>query len=80
MTFISSLMGGGGGAWGSITGTLSSQTDLATALDAKQTAESQTPAGDITISSYYYLYFGSYYEIADTKYLELSEFSTLEIG
>lgn len=28
--------GGGGAAWGSITGTLSSQTDLQTALDAKQ--------------------------------------------
>lgn len=33
MTFISSLMGG---AWGSITGTLSTQTDLQSALDAKQ--------------------------------------------
>lgn len=30
------LAGGGGGTWGSITGTLSSQTDLQTALDAKQ--------------------------------------------
>lgn len=29
-------LGGGGGAWGSITGTLSSQTDLQAALDAKQ--------------------------------------------
>jgi len=29
--------GGGGGAWGSITGTLSAQTDLQTALDAKPT-------------------------------------------
>ena len=28
--------GGGGGTWGSITGTLSSQTDLQTALDARQ--------------------------------------------
>lgn len=28
--------GGGGGTWGSITGTLSSQTDLQTALDAKE--------------------------------------------
>ena len=28
--------GGGGGTWGSITGTLSNQTDLQTALDAKQ--------------------------------------------
>jgi len=32
------LSGGGGGAWGSITGTLSSQTDLASALDGKQAA------------------------------------------
>lgn len=30
------VSGGGGGTWGSITGTLSSQTDLQTALDAKQ--------------------------------------------
>lgn len=29
-------LGGGGGTWGSITGTLSSQTDLQTALNAKQ--------------------------------------------
>lgn len=73
-------MGGGGGAWGSITGTLSSQTDLATELDAKQTSVSQTPSGDITIASYYSRYFSELYEIADTKYLEISEFSTLEIG
>lgn len=31
-------LGGGGGTWGSITGTLSNQTDLQTALDAKQTS------------------------------------------
>lgn len=31
-----SVGGGGGGAWGSITGTLSDQTDLQAALDAKQ--------------------------------------------
>lgn len=30
---------GGGGAWGSITGTLSAQTDLQSALDAKQAAD-----------------------------------------
>lgn len=29
-------LGGGGGTWGSITGTLSNQTDLQTALDARQ--------------------------------------------
>jgi hypothetical protein len=33
---ISASGGGGGGTWGSITGTLSSQTDLQAALDAKQ--------------------------------------------
>lgn len=33
---IVSSTGGGGGTWGSITGTLSSQTDLQTALNAKQ--------------------------------------------
>jgi hypothetical protein len=31
--------GGGGSAWGTITGTLSSQTDLQSALDAKQTSD-----------------------------------------
>jgi len=34
---IADLGGGGGGTWGSITGTLSSQTDLQNALDAKLT-------------------------------------------
>jgi hypothetical protein len=38
--------GGGGGTWGSITGTLSSQTDLQSALDAKYDASN--PAGFIT--------------------------------
>lgn len=41
-----------GGAWGSITGTLSSQTDLQTALDAKQTINGITTnsvsAGNLT--------------------------------
>ena len=73
-------MGGGGGAWGSITGTLSTQTDLQTALDAKQTSISNTPSDDITIASYYSRYFSGLYEIENTKYLEISEFSTLEIG
>jgi hypothetical protein len=35
--------GGGGGTWGSITGTLSSQTDLQSALNAKQAALGYTP-------------------------------------
>lgn len=34
-TFITQSAGGGGGTWGSITGTLSAQTDLQAALDAK---------------------------------------------
>lgn len=38
-------IGGGGGAWGSITGTLSSQTDLSTALGLKLTTPSQTGNG-----------------------------------
>lgn len=33
---IANLFGGGGGTWGSITGTLSSQTDLQAALDLKE--------------------------------------------
>tara|TARA_R110000822_G_scaffold72922_6_gene175301 strand:- start:1250 stop:1486 length:237 start_codon:yes stop_codon:yes gene_type:complete len=78
MTFISSLMGGGGGAWGSITGTLSSQTDLQAALDTPEFY--MTPTGDITIPALFSSFVSGYYEIADTKYLEISEFSTLEIG
>lgn len=35
MQIVGSLSSGGGGTWGSITGTLSSQTDLQTGLDAK---------------------------------------------
>ncbi len=35
LNFVEISGGGGGGAWGSITGTLSAQTDLQTALDAK---------------------------------------------
>ena len=38
--------GGGGGTWGSITGTLSDQTDLQSALDAKYDASN--PSGYIT--------------------------------
>lgn len=37
--FIDQSGGGGGGTWGSITGTLSDQTDLQTELDAKQEHE-----------------------------------------
>ncbi len=45
--------GGGGGSWGSITGTLSSQTDLQTALNAKAdlTGAAFTGASSITSSS-----------------------------
>lgn len=44
--------GGGGGTWGSITGTLSSQTDLQTALDAKVAkAGTQTITGDKTFDA-----------------------------
>lgn len=45
MTFISSLIGGGGSVWGAITGTLSAQTDLQSALDAKQDTPTGTPDG-----------------------------------
>ena len=37
-------LGGGGGTWGSITGTLSNQTDLQSALDAKQPIDSDLTA------------------------------------
>ena len=103
---------GGAAVWGAITGTLSSQTDLQTALDAKQaTLVSATniktingssvlgsgdltvsgalpdlvitkyaPALDQTITAEYSAYYSGYYEIADTKFLEIGEGSTLEIG
>lgn len=42
-------LGGGGGTWGSITGTLSAQTDLQSALDAKATTGSvSTVANDLS--------------------------------
>lgn len=48
-------LGGGGGSWGFITGTLSSQTDLQTALDAKQAlvnaAVVLTDAGTIDLTA-----------------------------
>ena len=105
--------GGGGAAWGSVTGTLSSQTDLQTALDAKQaTLVSATNiktingstvlgSGDLVVSAtaadislnliapsidetitagYAAICSNSYYEIADTKFLELGSGSTFEIS
>jgi len=41
-----SITGGGGGTWGSITGTLADQTDLQTALDGKMT-NPMTTGGDV---------------------------------
>lgn len=41
--------GGGGGTWGSITGTLADQTDLQTALDAKADLAGDTFTGDISV-------------------------------
>jgi hypothetical protein len=40
---------GGGGTWGSITGTLSDQADLQTALDAKWTGTEALVAGHVTL-------------------------------
>ena len=45
---LSDLGGGGGGTWGSITGTLSAQTDLQTALDLKANLASPTFTGVLT--------------------------------
>lgn len=41
---------GGGGTWGSITGTLSSQTDLQAALDAKQATLTAANFGDFMVA------------------------------
>jgi hypothetical protein len=103
---------GGGASWGSVTGTLSAQTDLQSALDAKQddlvsatniktingasvlgagdlvvsgalpdvVITKLVPALDQTVTAGYTAYYSNYYEIADTKYLEIGEGSTLEIG
>lgn len=46
----SGFSGGGAGTWGSITGTLSAQTDLQAALDAKLNLTGGTLTGDLTIS------------------------------
>lgn len=43
--------GGGGGTWGSITGTLSSQTDLQTALNAKANLSGATFTGSISATN-----------------------------
>lgn len=43
------ISGGGGATWGSITGTLSSQTDLQTALDAKLSLTGGTMTGTLTM-------------------------------
>lgn len=45
---INELAGGAGGVWGSITGTLSSQTDLQTALDAKANTGHSHVISDVT--------------------------------
>jgi hypothetical protein len=44
LTYTSVLGGGGGASWGSITGTLSAQTDLQTALDGKQPIDADLTA------------------------------------
>jgi hypothetical protein len=44
--------GGGGGTWGSITGTLSSQTDLQNALNLKANLASPTFTGTVTASTF----------------------------
>lgn len=41
---------GGGGEWGSITGTLADQTDLQSALDAKLSADQTTASNGLTLS------------------------------
>ena len=62
ISYFPTVSGGGGGTWGTITGTLSNQTDLQNALDTKQAtlvsgtniktinATSLLGSGDITIS------------------------------
>lgn len=48
---VTTLAGGGGGTWGSITGTLSSQTDLQAALDAKLALAGGTMSGAIAMGN-----------------------------
>lgn len=46
-----STLGGGGGAWGLITGTLAAQTDLQAALDAKEALANKDTDGTLTANS-----------------------------
>jgi hypothetical protein len=72
---------GGGASWGAITGTLSSQTDLQTALDAKDAILMVAPSTDITITAGAVAHCANnYYEIADTKFLEIGDGASFEIG
>ncbi len=45
------VSGGGGGSWGSITGTLSDQTDLQSALDAKVAKAGDTMTGGLDVTA-----------------------------
>jgi hypothetical protein len=51
-SWIAPATGGGGGTWGSITGTLSSQTDLQSALNGKQATLGFTPYNATNPSGY----------------------------
>src|SRR4051794_24057250 len=48
LAYVATLGGGGGGAWGTITGTLSSQTDLAAALGGKSNTGHTHVPSDVT--------------------------------
>lgn len=52
--FLESISAGGGVAWGGITGTLSDQTDLQSALDGKANTSHTHSASDITSGTFSY--------------------------
>lgn len=51
-TITVNIAGGSGSAWGSITGTLSDQTDLQSALNAKASLSGATFSGDVSLGTY----------------------------
>lgn len=72
-------------AWGGITGTLADQTDLQTALDAKQAASvlamtKNAPTANATVTAGYTAYAAGSYECVDQITTEIGLAGTLEIG
>lgn len=68
LTIAATGGGGGGASWGGITGTLSTQADLQTALDAKAPTASPTFTGTVTLPSGVALANPSITNFTETRY------------